>query len=215
MVKTELESQAREPLPTVGLMLPRKVTELPKDLKGWNIEPKLDGVRVLVYVDNISGSVRIQTKTGRNIASNFPQFERGFAAFGERHSAILDGELIYADGRRGTGVQATARTNSNPPKFESAQASEEYSIVLFDIMYLDGRDLRGDQFRGRRRVLTGLFSGSFQERHKIRVISSFSSHHEAVHDRAKAEGVEGVVVKRRDSRYTSGLSSNWRKLRFK
>ena len=118
-------------------------------------------------------------------------------------SAVIDGEMCVQDANGITNYHA----------FKKAMVSQPERLVLFafDLLMLDGRDLRGDPLIGRRRRLQDLISGSLCSR------VGFSEHHvgdgPALFRSAERHGLEGIVSKRADSRYLAGRTKAWIKVK--
>ena len=100
-------------------------TRPPTEPAEWVFEPKLDGWRCLVYVDE---TVTVRTRTGRDITANVPHLQ-GLAGLGRR--VVLDGELVADAGRARDFYQVGGRLRSNG-------ATGETTFVAFDLLVLDG-----------------------------------------------------------------------------
>lgn len=169
---------------------------------GWAYEFKWDGVRVLVWIDG--GRARALSRNGHDITASFPEFRQLGEAVGS-HQAILDGELVVLDeeGRpRFSRLQHRLQVESTS-SVKRAADRDPASVVLFDLLHLDGRSLLDSTYDDRRRALEGLgLAGS-----RWAITPSFTEPGEQVLRTAAANGMEGVVAKRRTSIYRPGRRS--------
>ncbi|MBW3642397.1 MAG: hypothetical protein KY447_05730 [Actinobacteria bacterium] len=180
---------------------------LPTSPSAWAFEPKLDGWRVQVYV---ADGVDIRTRSGRAIASCVPELE-GLVAALDHRPVILDGELIAGQGlpqdfyRLGPRLAAT-----RPLAARRWRSSVPLSFVAFDLLHLDGHDLRCEPYDRRRHLLESL---SFSDRSWCTVASYRCDGSDLLAACADLE-LEGIVAKRVQSPYRSGeRSRHWIKVK--
>src|SRR5436190_8820057 len=117
-------------------------TQPPKVAAEWAFEPKLDGWRALVYVDE---GVTVRTRTGRNITDRVETLQ-ALAELGRRF--VLDGELVAEAGRAGDFYRLSPNLR--------ASSRKDITFVAFDLLVLDDDNLCDRPFRDRRRSLEGL-----------------------------------------------------------
>ncbi len=159
----------------------------------WALELKWDGCRAQLRYDG--RAVTLRTRNGRQCAEDFPELTDIGDALGKRR-VILDGELVCLrdDGRpdfarlrhRLTG----SRVNRRP-----------VVLQMFDVLHLDGRSTRSLPYRERRALLDELALEGPAWRTPASLVVERSEAFVAEVDRL---GLEGVVAKRLDSRYTPG-----------
>ncbi len=184
------------PLPILEPML---VTNRPTLVltDGWAVEPKLDGWRAMLYVED---ALRVRTRSGRDITASVPELHG--IADQIPAGTILDGELVAGQGRPGDfyrlGPGLSARNRRMPVSF-----------VAFDVLALDGDLVTGQPYRERRRLLEELrFEGP-----AWCTSASFDGDADAFRACIEA-GLEGLVLKRLDSRYEPGKRSRrWVKVK--
>jgi bifunctional non-homologous end joining protein LigD len=180
-------------------MLATSVTE-PFDRDGWFFEVKFDGFRAIAEVED--QKVRLYSRNQLSYLDRFPAVAAALEHLG--HDAVLDGEIVAMD-------------EQGRPRFELLQnyAKEgkgQLAYHVFDILYLDGHDLRGLPLRRRKQILQQIVPhGS---------IIRFTEHIEnqgIVFLRAVVEhGLEGVIAKNASSRYVEGRRSPaWLKLKVR
>jgi bifunctional non-homologous end joining protein LigD len=171
----------------------------------WGYEIKWDGFRGLCFL--AGGKVRIESRNGHLLNRQFPELEQVAEAIAA-DTAIIDGEIVAydANGRpsfslmqQRTGLVA-GETRSRAP----------VSLVAFDLLYLNGYDLRDVGLSERQRLLRSVVRAGTH----LRISESFPGSGEQVLQAAREHGLEGVVAKRLDSKYESGRSRSWVKVKF-
>jgi DNA ligase D-like protein (predicted ligase) len=164
----------------------------------WIYERKLDGVRCLAHRDG-GDTVRLLSRTDRDMGDQYPEVVRALSQ--ERcRDFVIDGELV-AFGKPGvTSFQRLQR-----------RGRERVAVFLyvFDVLRLDGEDLRDLPVRERKsRLRGGLdFHGS------VRYTPHRNEQGERMYREACRKGLEGIIAKRADSPYRATRSSDWRKLK--
>ena len=158
----------------------------------WAFEGKFDGYRMLVEVDR--GRLRLQTRNGRDVTSEYPQLQPIAAALADHH-VILDGEVVALDSQ---GVP-------NFTKMQNRARADRIEFWAFDILHIDGRSLLRVKYRDRRRILetfaegTGLIVPPLIDGDGPRALAY-----------TRTRKWEGVVAKKWDSVYQPGRrSSAW------
>lgn len=180
---------------------------LPADDGRWSYEVKWDGVRALVAVDG--GRVTMTSRNGNDITAAYPEL-RGLALPLGSTAALLDGEVVAFDaaGRADFG-RLQSRMHARTPTAE-LQRDIPVTLLLFDVLHLAGVSLLTRPYDERRAALESLpLSGD-----RWQVPPAFPGDGEAVLTATRAQGMEGVVAKRRDSRYEPGRRSDcWVKVK--
>ncbi|MCZ4497009.1 MAG: ligD [Thermoleophilia bacterium] len=194
----------REPLPEriEPMPLPR-AERLPRPARAWAFEVDWGGRRALVY--GSGGRIRVTDRAGADITDHFPELVRLGRALGA-HDVVLDGELVVLDaaGRPHVGP-VHARIAATSGSSIRAQAKESpATFVAFDLLHLDGHDLRDQPYEERRRLL-----GLLLERGEHWQVPE---HHvgegRELLDGAQRLGLPGVVAKRLGSTYHPARSSD-------
>jgi len=179
-------------------MVATTVHELP-DGDDWLYELKLDGYRALV----LKGGDRIQIRSRNNkdLTAAYP----GIGAAARRlraESVVLDGEVVAVDANGRPSFQALQNRSSHP----------HHTIVFyaFDLLHLDGRDLTRLPLEDRKQHLADVVHGS-----GIPLSQFLPGTATEVVDAVQRLGLEGVIAKRRDSRYHAGIRGDaWVKLKL-
>jgi bifunctional non-homologous end joining protein LigD len=166
--------------------------------KHWIHEIKHDGYRSQVVIER--GQARVFSRNGHDWSDRYPGIVR--AAAGLRcKSAIIDGEAIVQDGDG----------RSNFESLQSAIRVRPYSIVLygFDLLHLDGKDLRQQTLSERRALLKCLIGDDAESR--IQFSDEFDGDGDALFKACADRELEGIVSKHSLAPYRSGRSRTWLK----
>src|SRR5688500_1263209 len=174
------------------------VTSLPEGDR-WLYEVKFDGYRAIAIKDG--ARVDIRSRNNKDLASAYPTVLAAIKRLPVK-AVALDGEVVAVD-------------SSGRPSFQALQhrsARTEHHIVYyaFDVLHIDGKDLTARPLDERRRWLPRVVTGS-DVLASVELPGSAADVIEAV----GAMGLEGVVAKRRDSKYEAGKRSGaWVKLKL-
>jgi bifunctional non-homologous end joining protein LigD len=179
---------------------------LPRDDPRWSYEVKWDGVRVLAAVEG--GRLRLTSRNGNDVTASYPELSGLGSALGS--SAVLDGEVVaFSGGVPDFGLLQSRMHVSRPGA--ALLRETPVTLLLFDVLHLGERALLAAGYDERREVLEGL---GLDGGGHWSVPPAFPGTGQAVHDATKAQGMEGVVAKRRDSRYEPGRRSDcWVKVK--
>ncbi|MGI9147732.1 MAG: DNA ligase D, partial [Chloroflexota bacterium] len=196
-----LQGARRGPLPRMlSPMLP-SVAERPFSNPNWLFEPKLDGYRVLATLAN--GEVHLASRRGLDCSAEFSWLVDALREQPYR-DAILDGEIVALDERGHPSFQLLQNRGGEP--------RPHLVYYAFDVLYRDGFDLRGVPLEQRKALLGSSVFPSPGDR--VRIVEAFPEHGTTLYDAALANGMEGIVAKRRDSRYEAGKRTDaWLKIK--
>jgi ATP-dependent DNA ligase len=141
------------PLPLSSPILPmlaKRVEEIPLDTERWSFEPKWDGFRAVIFRDR--DELLIQSRDGKPLDRYFPEL-RGPLVRQLPQRCVLDGEIVIA-GEGGLDFDAlTLRIHPAASRVKTLAAQSPASVVFFDLLQLDDRDLRDEPFTVRRSEL--------------------------------------------------------------
>ena len=176
----------------VGFVEPQlaRLVKEPPEGDAWLHELKLDGYRILAGLDRSHAT--LWSRRGLDWTAQFPEVARAVSRLPAR-AALLDGEVavLLPDGR--TSFQA----------MQNASAGRIY--FAFDLLHLDGEDLRGLPLEERKARLAALVRGTRGIRYTDHVAGRGAEFFHTV----CARGLEGMVSKRRDQPYRSGRGPGW------
>ena len=199
-----------EPMPDHVKPMLASPGELPRSDEGWAYEFKWDGVRATVYID--AGRVRALTRNDKDLVANFPEL-RDLGAFLGSRSAILDGEIVALDDEGRPSFSKLAHRLHVTAKSAVARLAKEspVSFLAFDLLYLEGHSTVSLPYDDRRRLLEALELRGDTFATPPSVPNAKGADMLAV---ARERGLEGVVIKRRDSLYSPGRrNGNWVKVK--
>jgi len=170
---------------------------------GWAYEMKWDGVRTVSAASG--GLLQMRTRRGNDIASSrFPELKDLTDAYDD---IILDGELTVFTGDLPDFGAVLTRMRSLPRRASALAEAHRATVLTFDLLRLDGVDLRARPYVERREILEGL------ELPPDWVVPPRFADGPATVAASREHGIEGVVAKKLTSRYVSGRSRNWIKRR--
>lgn len=183
--------------------------ELPAagDESRWSFEMKWDGVRAVVYVE--AGVARVLTRNDRDVTATYPELSALGASLGGT-DVVLDGEIVALDsaGRPSFG-ELQQRMHVKAPG-SALRRRVPVTFLAFDVLHTDGRSLLRASYDERRTALSGL---GLDGPHWA-TPPAFEGDGAAALAASQAQGLEGVIAKRRDSAYEPGRRSRaWVKVK--
>jgi bifunctional non-homologous end joining protein LigD len=183
------------------------------DSKDWVFEVKWDGVRAISCVKN--GTVRIQSRNGNNITQKYPEISNALETLSTNiRFAVFDGEIVVLDEKGFPNFQGHQRRMHVNDEHEIKTLSKEIPAIyyLFDILYLDGNDLRTRPYLSRREILAQVMAAAPSELLKISDYVEERGREMLKH--TMNFNLEGVVAKRKASHYHDGMrSKEWLKIK--
>ncbi len=195
----------KAPMPkTVEPMLAQIGKGDPPSSDDFLFEIKWDGVRALCYLDQ--GDLRMLTRNGNRMDRQYPELSilpHNIHA----KQAILDGEIASLDARGVPSFEQLQRriTVSEASAIATLARNQPVVLFLFDLLYLDGYDLRGVTLVERKRLLKEILKPS----DVIRYSEHFTGDGAGLLAAVKQQGIEGIVAKRASSFYESRRGSDW------
>jgi len=200
-------SGALEPMPKKLLPMLAEIGDAPFRKPDWMWEPKLDGYRVLAFVEG--GKVTLRSRRGLDLTAAFPRLA---AQIGKQSSAmILDGEIVALDPGGKPSFNALQNRVQLKSAHDIAAADRDVPAVYFcfDLLHFGGIDLRKCPYRDRRRYLAQCLLPS-----PLVQLVHATEDAQALQRVAIASGFEGIVGKKKDSRYEAGRrSAQWLKVK--
>ncbi|MGI4893617.1 MAG: non-homologous end-joining DNA ligase [Janthinobacterium lividum] len=187
------------PAPTLPMLAtPAPATGVPTDAEAWAYEVKWDGMRILADVHE--GAVVLRSRTGRDVTATFPEF----AALAEVHADVhLDGEIVaLQDGVPSFAALGERMHMGDARAAKLAVRTTPVTLIAFDVLRLYGVDLVERSWQERRESLDRLLpSGSAWQ------VSPVYGDAASLLSATQEQGLEGVLAKRRSSRYQPGRRS--------
>jgi DNA ligase D-like protein (predicted ligase) len=179
-------------------MLLLRTEELPSGPL-WLYELKFDGYRALAI--KTGGKVRLRSRNDNDFNARYPSIVKGLAAM--PNDTVIDGEVVALDG-------------DGKPSFNLLQnhgsGGTPLHFFIFDLLVLRGKEVMGERLLRRRELLEKHVFPKMSE--PIRYSPVLEASLTDLIQSVKAQGLEGLVAKRRDSKYEPGRRSGaWQKMR--
>lgn len=166
------------------------LTREPLDDPDYFYEVKWDGYRIISYVKK--GKVRMDSRSAKDYTKRYPLVTAALAALG--HDVVIDGEVVVFN-------------ETGMPDFDALQVYNGHetaiSYCVFDLLWLDGYDLMGLPLSMRKQLLQRLI----KDKPVFRYSDTFDDG-PALYQEMLDRNLEGIVAKRRDSRYVPGARGN-------
>ena len=163
------------------------LTDKPFDDPDWIFETKWDGFRAMAKA--APGHASLYSRNLIDISNKYPSICRALAAI--KHDAVLDGELVALDAQGRSRFQLLQNAEREPARL---------LYCVFDLLYLDGKDLRGRPLLERKATLERILPKSPLLHYSAHVVGEGLK----AFNHAKRLGEEGVMAKLATSRYHSG-----------
>jgi ATP-dependent DNA ligase len=176
--------------PPVLPMLAKRVTELPT-AGDWIFEPKWDGFRALIFRDG--DEILIQSRDGKPLDRYFPELHAPLLSQLPKR-CVLDGEVVIAQGGALDFDALQLRLHPAASRVKLLSEQIPASVVFFDLLANDARDLRGLAFSERREMLVSLLAKAKPPIHLTPATSDFATASDWFR-RFEGAGLDGVVAK--------------------
>ena len=174
----------------------------------WLYEIKWDGVRALCFIRD--GQAQFLSRNGNRCTQQYPELTV-LPHFVNASTAILDGEIAALDdkGRPRFSLIQPRISVSDPNSIAHLSRSSPVNLFLFDLIYLDGYDLRRVPLIERKRALSEVVTPG----DRIRVSDYFQANGDEMLEAARQNGLEGIIAKRANSKYESRRGPDWIKVK--
>ena len=198
-----------KPMPTVIHPMLASLADHAFDDPDWLFEIKWDGYRAVAFIDG--GNVRLMSRTQNDLTAQFSELG-SLPQFVKAERAILDGEIVALDDEGRPSFSLMQQRTGFQPGKRRLQRREGVPVIYyaFDLLYLDGLDLRRVGLEQRKQLL--------QDRIMAGTVVHFSDHYAEkgldLLEAAKQRGLEGIVAKKRSGAYEEKRSSNWLKIKI-
>ena len=207
-VVASLNGALKRPMPRQITPMLATSVEKPFDNPEWLFEIKWDGYRAVSFIED--GQVRLVSRTHNDLTARFAELAT-LADVVKAKNAVLDGEVVALDedGRSSfslmqqrTGIRKYGRQKAGHPEIPVV-------YYVFDLLYLDGYDLRRVALEKRKEALRQIVESGELVR--------YSDHFDrgiALFEAVKQKGLEGILAKRRGSLYQERRSREWLKIKI-
>jgi bifunctional non-homologous end joining protein LigD len=182
----------------------------PFDGDDWLFEIKWDGYRAIAFIAD--GKVRLVSRNQNELTPRYPELN-DLPQFVKAKTAILDGEVVALDEQgRASFSLMQQRTGFRPGGRRAAtHADVPVLYYAFDLLYLDGYDLRKLPLEERKQKLAALIVAG----DNLRYSDHYEKQGKALFEMARAKGLEGILAKKRDCPYQERRSSDWLKIKIR
>jgi bifunctional non-homologous end joining protein LigD len=205
----DLKGATKRPMPTAIQPMLASIAEEPFDNPNWLFEIKWDGYRVISFIEN--RTVRMVSRNQNDLGPRYPEL-RELPKLVNAKTAILDGEVVVLDeqGRPSFSLMQQRTGIRSHGRQAAPRADLPIIYYVFDLIYLDGYDLRRVALDDRKRVLRQILpSGEL-----VRYSDHQAGQGVALFQAAKQKGLEGILAKKCDSCYEERRSREWLKIKI-
>jgi bifunctional non-homologous end joining protein LigD len=179
------------------------------DSEDWLFEIKWDGYRAITFVGN--GKARLVSRNQNDMTAQFSELEK-IAAHLSAKTAVLDGEIVALDEAGRSSFSLMQQRSGFSARGRRGPRDPQVPVVYyaFDLLYLDGYDLRRVPLEQRKQALAAVV----QAGEILRYSDHQVAHGVALLSVAQKSGLEGILAKRRASFYEERRSTDWRKIKI-
>ncbi|PKM73096.1 MAG: DNA ligase D [Firmicutes bacterium HGW-Firmicutes-16] len=196
----ENEKITRNPFEQADVQLARLVNSVP-ERGDWLYEMKYDGYRILTYIEG--NNVRLVTRNYNDYTNRFQDVAASLIDLAAGRAMVLDGEMTVTDDSGKTDFQALQNYMRNTKV-------QNLTYIVFDLLALDGNDLRGEKLIERKEKLASIMKDAPKNLYYSQHVSG---HGEESIKAACEAGMEGIVGKKADSVYSGTRNGDWIKLK--
>ncbi len=203
-----LDGAVKRPMPTAIHPMLATSVEKPFDDPEWLFEIKWDGYRAVAFI--AKGKVRLVSRNQNDLTAQYPELH-SLPSFVQAETAILDGEIAALDeqGRASFSLMQQRTGIREAGRRTASRRDIPVLYYVFDLLYLDGYDLRRVSLEQRKKVLAEITNAAGPLRY-----SDHFAQGKALFDVARQKGLEGILAKRRDSIYEERRTQAWLKIKI-
>jgi len=194
------EKFTRNPFTTADVQLAKLVKTVPEG-EDWLYELKYDGYRIIAFIEG--NSVRLMTRNSNDYTKRFNEIASSLIDWAAGRAIVLDGEVAITDPSGKTDFQALQNYLKNCK-------AQSLTYIVFDLLALDGVDLRGRSLIERKEMLETLMKNAPENLYYSRYVRGNGKESFAV---ACEASMEGIVGKKADSVYSGTRNGDWIKLK--
>jgi bifunctional non-homologous end joining protein LigD len=188
------------PFSKADVQLAELVKSVPEG-EEWLYEVKYDGYRILAFLEG--HNVRLMTRNGHDYTHRFRDVANSLMDWAGRRAMVLDGEMVITDDQGRTDFQALQNYMRNPK-------GKNLTYIIFDLLALDGADLREHRLIDRKQMLETLMKDSPKNLHYSQHIRGNGK--ESLIAACQAN-LEGIIGKKVNSVYSGTRNGDWIKLK--
>jgi bifunctional non-homologous end joining protein LigD len=184
--------------------------DAPFDSPDWLFEIKWDGYRAIAFLDK--NQIRLVSRNQNDMTAQYDDLH-DLPTFINAKTAILDGEIVALDehGRSSFSLMQQRTGFRERGRRVAAQPEVPVLYYAFDLLYLDGYDLRRVPLEHRKQALAATL---ITHSDILRLSDHFVANGKALFNVARQKGLEGILAKKRASIYQERRSSEWLKIKI-
>jgi len=198
--KKPIRSGAKNPFSRIDVQLAKPAGRAPEG-DDWLYEIKYDGYRIVAYIEG--NSTKLVTRNGLDYTDKLRDIAEALTEWADGRVMVLDGEAVMLDASGKSDFQALQNRLKNPGGYRLV-------YMVFDLLALDGADLRRSRLVDRKEKLEALLKDAPPN---IRYSSHIVGKGREFLLAACRAGLEGIVGKKADSMYTGRRSGDWIKIK--
>lgn len=195
--------------PAIHPMLATPVEEA-FDGPEWLFEIKWDGYRAVAFIAD--GKARLVSRNQNDLTPRYPEL-KDLPQFVKAKNAILDGEVVAVDEQGRPSFSLMQQRTGFRPGGRRGVANADVAVLYyaFDLLYLDGYDLRRATLEERKRALASVIGPG----DSLRYSDHYEAQGKALFKLASEKGLEGILAKKRECPYVEGRSRDWLKIKIR
>jgi len=205
----KLKGAVAAAMPAAITPMKAELADKPPQGDEWLFEVKWDGVRAICFIDK--ETVRLVSRTGHSCEKQYPELSV-ISHYIAADQAVIDGEIAVLDDKGAAHFELIQPriAQTDPNAVAHLARSRPVIYFVFDLLYLDGYDLRQVALAERKRALEAILTPALA----LRYSQHFPGAGAALLEAAREQGLEGILAKRANSCYESRRSRDWLKLKI-
>jgi bifunctional non-homologous end joining protein LigD len=211
LVPKDLPGAQRAPMPNAIYPMLATSIETAFDDPDWLFEIKWDGYRAVAFLDK--NAIRLVSRNQNDLTAQYPDLH-DLPKFLNAKTAILDGEIVALDEHGRSSFSLMQQRTGFRERGRRVIPKPEIPILYyaFDLLYLDGDDLRRVPLEQRKAALASIL---ITPNDILRLSDHFVANGKALFDAARQQGLEGILAKKRASLYEERRSREWLKIKIR
>lgn len=189
----------KDKIPTGITPMLATLVDKPFDQSGWVYEVKWDGYRALAFINN--GNVELRSRNDKSFNDKFYPVHRALELWDI--NAVIDGEVVV--------LKSNGQSDFGSLQNWRSEADGDLVYYVFDVLWLNGKDLRDETLHDRREILQQIIPNKHG---LIRLSDTFNVNGTEFYETARRMGLEGIIAKKANSTYHDGArTSDWLKIK--
>ena len=208
-VLESLQGAVKRSMPTAIHPMLATSVDKPFDSPEWLFEIKWDGYRAVCFLEN--GKSRLVSRNQNDLTGQFSELQ-SLPKLIKAQTAVLDGEIVALDeqGRPSFSLMQQRTGIRQGNRHTAARRDVPIMYYVFDLLYLEGYDLRRVSLEQRKEVLAQIATSV----DLLRYSDHYPGQGIALFEAAKQKGLEGILAKRRTSCYEERRTREWLKIKI-